>query len=249
MRRIRLTAFAAAGVALMTAALAAVAQQAIPFVWVSPPPEQVEAGQEFAVTLHVSGADAIYGISLTLGYDPQILEVVVNDSGAVTGGEFFAGLPAFTLKNSAAEGLVEYALTLTQPADPVSGEGILGTITFRALTAGATTITPVTARLLSPQFDEVNGQRIALQIDEVVAQTQGMTLPVVEAGAVARAAEALAPSLPATARQPAAGMQNRMPVLIVGGLLFLIGLALFAMSVGGYARLRRGFEPGEQPVW
>jgi hypothetical protein len=40
-----------------------------------------------------------------------------------------------------------------------------------------------------------------------------------------------------------------LPVLLVGGLLFLTGLALFAMSIGGYVRLRRQFEPEEQPVW
>jgi hypothetical protein len=249
MRLASFAAIAAAGLALIIAA-AAGAQQAAPYVWIAPPSEPVAAGQEFAVTVQVSGADGVYGISLTIGYDPQVVEVVNTSDAVVQTGSFFGGQPAFTLKNSSTNGLIEYALTLTQPAQPVSGEGTLGTITFRALSAGASGIAPLDARLLVPVFTEVNGQKIAQQIDETVAQVQGVALTVVEAGALPQAETLANPVI--VEPQAAAPVQQQtaaLPVLLAGGLLFLTGLALFAMSIGGYVGLRRTFDAGEQLVW
>ena len=249
MRTMRLASFAAvaiAGLALIVAA-AAGAQQATPYVWLAPPSGPVAAGQEFTVTAQVSGADGVYGISLIVTYDPQMVELVLADGAAVEAGSFFGGQPAFTLKNSASNGRIEYALTLTQPAQPVSGEGSLGTITFRALAAGAAVITPQEARLLVPVFAEVDGRKIAREINEVAAQAQGMALTVAEAGALAQQAPPEAqPERTLTAVPTRA---TALPVLLAGGLLFLTGLGLFAMSIGGYVSLRRTFDTGEQPVW
>lgn len=249
MRTMRLTSFAAAvvGLALIIAA-AAGAQRAAPYVWVAPPSAPVEAGQEFTVAVQVSGADGVYGVSFAVSYDPQMVEVVPASGAAVQVGSFFGDQPAFALKNSASGGLIEYALTLTQPAQPVSGEGSLGTITFRALAAGAATIAPQEARLLVPVFSEVNGQKVAREINEVAAQTQGVALTVAEAGATAQ--QALPPveqPVPVALTTPARAVA--LPVLLAGGLLFLAGLGLFAMSVGSYVSLRRAFDTGEQPVW
>ena len=84
------------------------------------PVTSVQAGDTFAVDIQVNGANGVYGSSLKLTYDPQILQVQTTDSGAVTAGDFFGGQPGFTLKNEAdlAGGTVEYALTLRQPAEP-----------------------------------------------------------------------------------------------------------------------------------
>lgn len=252
MRTMRLASFAAvaiAGLALIVAA-AAGAQQATPYVWLAPPSGPVAAGQEFTVTAQVSGADGVYGISLIVAYDPQMVELVLADGAAVGAGSFFGGQPAFTLKNSASDGRIEYALTLTQPAQPVSGEGSLGTITFRALAAGAAVITPQEARLLVPVFAEVDGRKIAREINEVVAQAQGMALTVAEAGALAQQAQQAPPEAqPERTLTAAPTRATALPVLLAGGLLFLTGLGLFAMSIGGYVSLRRTFDAGEQPVW
>lgn len=252
MRTMRLASFAAVAIAGLTLIIvaAAGAQQAAPYVWLAPPSGPVAAGQEFTVAVQVSGADGVYGISFAVGYDPQMVEIVPASGAAVQAGSFFGGQPAFTLKNSASDGLIEYALTLTQPAQPVSGEGSLGTITFRALATGAAIITPQEARLLVPVFSEVNGQRVAREINEVAAQTQGVALTVAEVGAAAQQAQQAPPE--AQPEQTLTVVPTRataLPVLLAGGLLFLTGLGLFAMSIGGYVSLRRAFDAGEQPVW
>lgn len=233
----RLYKMAAAALVVLTAATSVSAQPETPYVWITPQPGDLVVGQTFITTVHISGASGIYGASLKINYDPQLLQVVLQDGEVVRPGSFFAGQPAFTLRNSSSGGVIEYALTLTQPAEPLSGSGTLGTIVFRPLADRESTITVLEARLLVPNFTEVNGQRVAFEINEVAAQTQPLTLTVHSSASAPEPAVAAleAPSIPAeTPTRPAA-----LPVLLVGTLLFLIGLALFVLSVGGYARLRQ----------
>lgn len=235
--------------------LTVLAQQSTSQIWLSSEMSQVSPGQEFIVTVNVSGAVGVFGGSFKLAYDPEALEVVTNNDNAITAGSFFGTAPSFALKNSAdaQTGIVEYALTLTQPAQPVNGDGVLGTITFRALKATDVTITPVEARLLSPEFTEVNGRLIAQRINEVDAQTQAMTVaimdsntsqPVVSAPASNPVSVSASASASAAEQRPAQPAMNSAPdndmmMFIVAGLLFLVGLGLFATSVGTYVSLRR----------
>lgn len=242
MRRLYRT---AAAVALALSIAAGVsAQPDTPYVWITPPPGDIAVGQEFIATVHVSGAEGVYGVSFTISYDPQALQVVPESDEAIRPGSFFAGQPAFTLRNSGSDGVIEYALTLTQPAEPVSGGGTLGTIMFRALAAGASAVTPLEARLLVPDFTEVNGQRVAFEINEAPAQTQPMTLTVVGSSPASNSVAAEALPLPAEALPRPAGL----PVLLVGALLFLAGLALFVLGVGGYVHLRR-LDTRQEALW
>lgn len=165
---------------LSTAALLAIVIASLTFltaaqensarVWLTFSAEQATTGQEVTVTVNVSGAEAIYGSSFKLSYDPQVLEVVTTDDAAVHPGSFFGDAPNFPLTNKAEGGVIEYAMTLIQPAEPVSGEGVLGTITLRALTDTAVLVTPLDASLVSPQFTEVNGQKVAESMNTVQPQ-------------------------------------------------------------------------------
>jgi hypothetical protein len=148
------------------------AQDTTPRIWLTSPVEQATAGQEFTVTVNVGGANQVYGGSFQLLYDTQLFEVVVTDTKAVTPGSFFGDAPSFPLKNGADAmgGTVDYALTLTQPAQPVSGDGVLGTVTFRALKDAPVSILPAKASLVSPEFTEVDGRLIAQKINQVEAQ-------------------------------------------------------------------------------
>jgi hypothetical protein len=126
-------------------------------------------------------------------------------------------------------------------------------VTFRALADSSVTITPLEARLLSPQFSDVNGRKVAQKIDEVQAQLQGMTMTI-GSGAPVTVAQ---PQVIASNNSPplvslTVPQSPRMPVLIVGGLLFALGLLLFATSVGAYVNIRRQFrlqEQSEQLIW
>lgn len=250
------------GLTLMLVGITALyAQLNAPLVWLESEAGQVTTGQEFTVQVQVSEATGVYGGSFKLSYDPQALEVVLTDGKAVVPGMFFGGQSGFTLKNSAdaQAGVVEYALTLTQPAEPVSGEGEIGTITFRALRDTAVVIEPLEARLLSPEFTEVNGRRIARQINEVETRLQGLSV-VADTATVAEPVVSQPEAQPQVVSVPAAPTM-RLPVMfgdqrmtaLIGGLLFMIGLGLFMVSIGIYISLRRDYtvyrRNMERPVW
>lgn len=154
---------------LIAQVMIAGAQDSTPRIWPTSPVEQATAGQEFDVAINVGGADQVYGGSFQVTYDPQAFEVVLTDSKAVTPGAFFGDAPSFPLKNTAEAGTVDYALTLTQPAQPVSGDGVLGTITFRALKDAPVELVVGKASLVSPEFTEVDGRLIAQKINQVDA--------------------------------------------------------------------------------
>ncbi|MBZ0297236.1 MAG: cohesin domain-containing protein [Anaerolineae bacterium] len=245
-------------IAIVTAALA---QGNSPLVWLSADQTQLAAGETAVVTIYVDQAVDIYGGSFKLAYDPQTLEVVFDENKAVTAGTFFEDQPGFTLKNSAdaQNGVVEYALTLTQPAEPVSGSGVIGTVTFHALSDTVVDVSPTETRLLSPEFSEVDGRKIARKINEIETRVQGTNINAAPQAVVEDSApvtnelpqvveqpqvEIAAPAAQQTISQPTVAMpshRSNQLVLFVGGGLFLFGLALFAISLGTYSNLRRQY--------
>jgi hypothetical protein len=237
------------------------AQSDSALVTLSAPADPVNAGDTFTVTIQVGNATGVYGSSLKLTYDPLALEAISTDAGVVTPGDFFGNQPGFTLKNltDTVAGTLDYATTLRQPAEPVTGSGILGTIQFRALTDGTAEIAIVEASLLAPRFEEVNGRKIARAVDEVPVQTQNATISTTGAGMVIDATPMLDESQlveqfteDSDVFQPWA-MDNPEPVLMIepvttggssvaviaGIAFFMAGLLLFTMGVGSYVRLHR----------
>jgi hypothetical protein len=244
------------------------AQDSTPRSWLSSEIDQAIAGQEFNVAVNVGGAVQVYGGSLQLLYDAQAFEVVLENEQAVTPGAFFGDAPSFPLKNSAdaASGTVDYALTLTQPAMPVDGDGVLGTVKFRALKDAPVTMTLVNASLVSPEFTEIDGRMIAQKINQIEAQIAEMTIGdaaplqvVSQAPAVVEPSQAevvvVATSVPDTAtasvsvaanqNQTAPLIEERRPtnrVFIAAGVFFFAGLVLLIMSVGMYSKMRVRFS-------
>ncbi|MBZ0274603.1 MAG: cohesin domain-containing protein [Anaerolineae bacterium] len=232
-------------------------------IWLSPDTLEANAGEEFTVTVNIEGADGVYGTSFKLGYDAAALEVVLTNNQAITPADFFSGGPNFALKNTASDGAIEYALTLTQPAEPVSGGGVIGTITFRALTAGAVQITPLEASLVSPHFEEVNGRRVATSIQQVTTQIEGAAVQV-RGSATGNTASvaAVVPPTGNTASVATASVANSQPQPVIasaasvtssaagkdslltalaGGFL-LGGMLLLGISVWLYSRMRAHLE-------
>ncbi|MBI5670809.1 MAG: hypothetical protein HZC41_22685 [Chloroflexi bacterium] len=234
-------------------------------IWVSAPTQQAAAGDEVVVSVNVSGAAGIYGSSFKLAYDPQALEVVASDDGPVTVGSFFGDAPNFPLANTAADGMIEYAMTLVQPAEPISGDGVLGTVTFRALQDAPVTVTPVEASLVAPEFTEVNGRKVAQSMNtitpEITGQTDALTTspelisaepdissdPGVSTASVAAAlAEnrqtgiTSADAAPPLMLQPVPSITSSStnPAIMLAGLLFMVGVGLLVVSVGMYTRMR-----------
>lgn len=231
-------------------------------IWVETPVQQAAAGEEVELAIHISGAEGVYGSSFKLAYDPQALEVITSDGSAITVGSFFGDEPNFPLVNTAADGVIEYAMTLVQPAEPVSGDGILGTIKFRALLDTPIEVTPVEASLVAPEFTEINGRMVAQSMNTIVPEIAGQTSApaaepemmseepevVMDGSGVSTAsvADALAassapePELPLLELQPVPviGITSTNPAVILAGVLFMIGIGLLVVSVGLYTRMR-----------
>jgi len=216
------------------------AQEPLPRVWLSSQTQAVQSGQEFTVAINVANAVGVYGGSFKLVYDPQVLEVVPAGDNVVSAGDFFAAGPSFTMKNSvnAQDGTIEYALTLMQPADPVTGSGIIGTITFRALRDATANITPLEGRLLSPEFTQADGRRIAERVNEVDASVEGMSVTVGAAGAQTASEVSSGTVTSVTYEEPMVVLtRSDVVVLVAAAVFFFAGLGLFTMTIAMYAKL------------
>jgi len=247
------------------------AQDSAPRVWLLSEVDQFTSGQEFAVAIQIDGGNQLYGGSFEVVYDPALMELIPGENNvAITPGSFFGAGPSFTLSNAAdiRLGSITYALTLTQPATPVSGSGQIGTLRFRALADGPIKLELTESSLVSPEFTEVDGRLVAQKINSITAQPAPLTVgpitgevvavppaPVdVAAQAVAAPVEVAAPTLaPITTSSTAsvaAALANTAPtasqtgsrLLIVAGLLFAFGMTLLTISVGMYSRMRTQFS-------
>ena len=228
-------------------------------VVLSAPVDQVQAGDTVTVTIQVQDVVGAYGGRIKLSYDPSRFEVLSTDDAAVSAGDLFSGQPGITLKNTfdPAAGLVDYALTLRRPAEPVTGSGVLGTVNFRALADGVADFNLADAHLLSPRFEEVNGQKIASQIDEIPLQVQPLSLtvggdavePIAQPPAVQIAPTMLPqPAQPVVVENPTLNPVSRTaspslsPALVAGIVFFVLGLVMLIFSMMSYTRLRQNFR-------
>lgn len=228
---------------------------------------QAKTGDTVTVNINISGANGVYGGSFKLSYDPQLFELVQTDNKPVTPGAFFADKPGFALRNAAdlAAGTIEYALTLMQPAQPVSGDGVLGSITLRALQDAPVTVSAVAASLVAPEFAEVDGHMVAQKVNQVAVQIDGQpsdqSLATNSSNAASVPATAAVPqSDPVAARlftnpqliasvsvqsnaaasvMPAETVQRTGNVVSALAVMFLaLGIVLLTLSVGLYSRMR-----------
>ena len=109
-------------------------------------PEKLAVGETIIVNVQVKNAPAIYGSDVRLVFDPKILEVIDADKNQAgiqfIPGDFLDPKKSFIVQNNINNqtGTIDYALSLLNPAPPVSGKGELFHVTFRAKAQGNTTI-------------------------------------------------------------------------------------------------------------
>lgn len=141
----------------------------------------VKVGDTFEVRIEVSDASRVYAAEIQVSFDPSHLQVVDADSAAegvqLIAGPFLNPGEGFLAINTADNslGVIQYALTLLAPAQPVHGSGLLATITFQALESGQTNVV-VEEVLLSSEEGEslpLGGceSDIAIQVQEVGVDT------------------------------------------------------------------------------
>lgn len=124
-------------------------------------PLLVGVGGLVKVTLELEDVENLFGVDVRLTFDPDILEVM--DADAVTPGvQIHRGTFPDPQSGEVAldeadneQGTVQYVITLVRPAEPVSGDGTLCSITFRAKAAGTSALAFESATLLDPAAVEI----------------------------------------------------------------------------------------------
>lgn len=119
----------------------------------------LKPGETGMVTIVASDVQNMYGIEFHLTFDPNIVEVVDVDS-AKPGVQIGQGSwlkNSFVAVNQAdnAAGKIDYGVTLLNPALPVSGSGVIATITFKAKGNGTSPLKIEKAILASRDGKEI----------------------------------------------------------------------------------------------
>jgi hypothetical protein len=112
-------------------------------VKIAPPVSMVSVSGTVGIDVEVDNVEGLYGVDVRFTFDPELLAVVdANQSRPgiqVQPGTFLTGAGSYFAALNAADnaaGTVAFALTLLNPAQPVSGSGAVVHIDFRALRAG-----------------------------------------------------------------------------------------------------------------
>ena len=107
-----------------------------------PSPALVGVNGLVNVSLVISNVEDLYGAQVSLTFDPAVVKVIDADPSLpgvqISPGEF--PYPDWVVRRMADNeaGTIEYAVTQLSPREPVSGEGVLATITFAGLKPGET---------------------------------------------------------------------------------------------------------------
>lgn len=110
----------------------------------NPSSTTVAVGSTVAVTVRVDGVSNLRGVEVHITFDPALLEIVDTDSTRagvqIALGPFLS--PDYPVVNEAdlTTGHLDFAYSQLPPSVPVSGSGVLATITFRGRAAGTSAL-------------------------------------------------------------------------------------------------------------
>ncbi|MDH5266703.1 MAG: cohesin domain-containing protein [Candidatus Bathyarchaeota archaeon] len=146
-------------------------------VYVNPGYNDIEVGEEFSVSIDITGVayPGIFGYELILNFNPAYLEATYTE---IPNGHFLTptsevppGLLIVqpgVIDNTA--GTVSFAVTLTTPEEGKTGSGILGTITFRGKAEGLALLTLEEVVLVDPDAQAILENQYVLKNGSVNIQ-------------------------------------------------------------------------------
>lgn len=200
---------------------------------------ELTVGQEINVDVVVENMPQVYGADVELTFNPEQLEVVDADESLpgvqLQAGDFIDAEQGFFLQNEVNNqaGIIDYALTLLNPAPPAEGNGVLATIAFRAKVDGQTKIDIQTSEF-GTQTGEViplvlNGIEIGVGLTNEDGDDQPISEPVIESE----------PN-----ENPNSNDTNQDPEipsdwLLIGGGLIVVFILIFLIQSVQMARIQR----------
>lgn len=129
-------------------------------VSIDPASSTVDVGATTTVDIHIADVTDLYGADVQLTFDPALLEVVDADSSTdgvqIQPGTFLSA--DFVVENTVdlAAGTIDFAITQMAPQDPVSGSGVLATITFEGKADGTSAIAFASVNLSDPDGGDIS---------------------------------------------------------------------------------------------
>jgi LysM repeat protein len=109
-------------------------------VFIDPPTREVAVDATTQVDVRIENVSNLYACDVHLTFAPALLEVVDADPGTagvqIQPGTFLS--PDYVVQNEVdqAVGKIDFAVTQMAPHEPVSGSGVLVTVTFKGKAAG-----------------------------------------------------------------------------------------------------------------
>lgn len=127
-------------------------------------PAQVKVGEQFSAVLRVNSQQALRGLPLLVGFDPQLMQVVSAQEG-----DFFrqaGGKSNFSQRVDGVQGKVFMAAVRENPAGGeagINGTGSVATLTFKAIKASA----GARLQLLSATPEPPSASLVAVPVEQV----------------------------------------------------------------------------------
>ncbi len=140
-----------------TAVVAAASQEAV----IRPDPLSLglKPDAQGTVSIVIAEAQDLYGVEFHLTFDPNIVEVVDADASQpgiqIQPGDWLENTFVAVNRADNATGKIDYAVTLLNPAPPVSGSGSIGLITFKAKSNGVSPLKIEKAILATREAQEI----------------------------------------------------------------------------------------------
>jgi len=129
-----------------------------------PDPQSIglKSGEQGSISLRVDDAQNMYGIEFHLTFDPNVVEVVDADASKpgvqIAPGDWLKNSFVAVNKADNAAGKIDYAVTLLNPAPPLSGSGTIATITFKGKNNGTSPLKVQKAILASRDAKEIKSE-------------------------------------------------------------------------------------------
>ncbi|HEY3342181.1 MAG TPA: cohesin domain-containing protein [Anaerolineae bacterium] len=199
-------------VASLLLAAAPARAQATTQVRVTPAELQLSVGQTSQITIDVAGVQGLYGVDLSLTFDPNAVEAAGSAPAQVEQGAFLDA--GFVIVNQAdnAAGTVHFAMTQINPSEPKNGSGTLINVKLRGKKEGAASALTLTkVDLVTRDGTLISGTLVSGQVS-VISTSPGTPTATPLPAATQAGPTALPPTL-APAQTPASTALAQITVL------------------------------------
>ena len=137
-------------------------------VRIQPETTSLKMGDTISIDILIENVSDLMGVELELKFDPAVLQAQdtdTNEDGVqVQSGAFLS--PDFKMRDTVDNnaGVAEYIAVQLAPREPVSGSGLIASITFKAIAPGESELTLTKTTLASPEGERISATAISSRV-------------------------------------------------------------------------------------